>query len=360
MYPQAVGTTTFGTAMPQQAYGTVAPAAANYVQAGAPQQVMTAAAPQQIMTMAAPQQVVAAAAPQQVMAAPQQMMPAPAQVSPITSPRATFGTASYAPGGQQMVQAPRGGSLQFAPGGGSLTVAPAGVPRWNNAPQSPGPSYVPSPQVPMWQNAPAVGGGIPGWGSAPAAPQQQQPPTTEGIPNPQQITVQQAQYEKALDRQLAEGLATLEKEREIEKKMLKFSADKEIALVSNQVMERLIEQLALVDEKAVIAELELKKAAVERKLQLSAQAMNLTLDYEQKFLQVEWTTKRNEFEAKLSRENSKLQEQINKIEAAAERGNAYAPGGQAVSVAGHGFAGMALPSTGAPQGFEGGFQMIPA
>merc|ERR1719326_1341643 len=125
-------------------------------------------------------------------------------------------------------------------------------------------------------------------------------------------------------------------------------------------MERLIEQLALVDEKAVIAELELKKAAVERKLQLSAQAMNLTLDYEQKFLQVEWTTKRNEFEAKLSRENSKLQEQINKIEAAAERGNAYAPGAQAVSVAGHGFAGMALPSTGAPQVFEGGFQYVPA
>jgi len=184
--------------------------------------------------------------------------------------------------------------------------------------------------------------------------------TTEGIPNPQQISVQQAQYEKALDKQLADGVATLEKEREIEKKMLQFSADKEIALQANVIQERLVEQLSLVDEKATIAILELKKAAVERKLQLSAQAMNLTLSYEERSLQVEWQTKRGQFEEKLRGQNQKLQDQINEIERKADMGTGYAPGAQAVTISGKTFANMALPSTGAPQGFEGGFQYVPA
>jgi len=188
----------------------------------------------------------------------------------------------------------------------------------------------------------------------------QQSVTTEGIPNPQQISVQQAQYEKALDKQLADGVATLEKEREIEKKMLQFSADKEIALQANVIQERLVEQLSLVDEKATIAILELKKAAVERKLQLSAQAMNLTLSYEERALQVEWQTKRGEFEGKLAAQNQKLQDQINKIEAAADMGTGYAGTAGAVTISGTGFSKMALPSTGAPQGFEGNFRYVPA
>jgi len=204
-------------------------------------------------------------------------------------------------------------------------------------------SYVASPQV--FSQAPV---------------QQQVQVTTEGIPNPQQISVQQAQYEKALDKQLADGVATLEKEREIEKKMLQFSADKEIALVANRIQENLVESLSLVDEKATIAILELKKAAVERKLQLSAQAMNLTLDYEQRAIQMEWNAKRGAFEAKLAGQNSKLQAQIDEIERKADLGTSYAPGAQAVKITGTGFSKMALPSTGAPQGFEGNFQYVPA
>merc|ERR1719163_280579 len=128
---------------------------------------------------------------------------------------------------------------------------------------SPGGSYVASPPVP-------------GWGRAPAAA----PVTTEGMPTPGQIAEQQARYAATIDKQLVDAIAAIEKERDIEKEMLKFTAEKDVALYTNAAMEKLVERRALADEKATFSILELKKAAVERKLQLNSQAQGLTMDYE--------------------------------------------------------------------------------
>merc|ERR1740117_1884476 len=103
---------------------------------------------------------------------------------------------------------------------------------------------------------------------APVAPMK----LTEGIPTPAQINSQKAGYSTALDKQLKEALDTVQKETAIEKQMVQFSADKSIALFNNTADERLAQLLADVEEEQVFRTLELKKALVERGLQLDAQA----------------------------------------------------------------------------------------
>merc|ERR1719310_806897 len=98
------------------------------------------------------------------------------------------------------------------------------------------------------------------------------PKLTEGIPTPEQIASQKAGYSAALDKQLKEAIDTVQKETQIEKQMVEFTAKKNIALFELQVDEKLAESLALADEQASIALLELKKSLVERNLQLNAQA----------------------------------------------------------------------------------------
>jgi hypothetical protein len=153
---------------------------------------------------------------------------------------------------------------------------------------------------------------------------------TEGIPTPEQINAQKQGYSAALDKQLKEATDTVAKETAIEKEMVKFNAAKSIALFENQVDEKLIESLAAEDERGTIALLELKKALVERNLQLSGQASNLTMDYQLKAVQTEWAQKRYAFEQQYAKAETGLQEQMNRQEAIANTGTTYAAPAQAV------------------------------
>merc|ERR1719272_663755 len=68
---------------------------------------------------------------------------------------------------------------------------------------------------------------------------------TQGIPTPEQISQQKNGYSAALDRQLKEAIDTVQKETAIEKEMIKFNAEKTLALYNMQVDEKLTEQIAL-------------------------------------------------------------------------------------------------------------------
>merc|ERR1719253_1546500 len=174
------------------------------------------------------------------------------------------------------------------------------------------PSYVAAPVQQQYVAAPVA--------VQPAFPQGIVPPAlpmapmrlTEGIPTPEQIHAQKAGYGAALDKQLKEATDTVAKETAIEKEMVKFNAAKSIAMFENQVDEKLIEQLALEDERGTIALLELKKALVERNLQLSAQASNLTMDYQMKAVQTEWSQKRYDFEVTYLKAENNLAADFNK------------------------------------------------
>merc|ERR1740130_740906 len=156
--------------------------------------------------------------------------------------------------------------------------------------------------------------------SAPVAPGR----LTDGIPTPEQILSQKNGYAAALDKQLKEASDTVAKETAIEKEMVKFNAAKQIAMFENQVDEKLTEGLALEDERATFALLELKKALVERNLQLSAQAENLKMDYQMKAVQTEWKQKWYAFEMQFVGEENKLAAEYNKQVAAANTGTGYA------------------------------------
>merc|ERR1719335_1808655 len=112
------------------------------------------------------------------------------------------------------------------------------------------PSFVAPPTMSM----PAVATGI----MAPAPPAMPVK-LTEGIPTPEQILAQKNGYAAALDKQLKEATATVVQENQIEKQMVAFSAEKNIALYNMQVDEQLCEQLATADEQATIAQCELRK-----------------------------------------------------------------------------------------------------
>merc|ERR1719454_640964 len=101
------------------------------------------------------------------------------------------------------------------------------------------PSYVAAPQVATVTQA-----------AMPAAP----PRLTQGIPTPEQIAAQKAQYAAALDKQLEQAKNTVIQETKIEQQMVKFTADKQIDLYRMQVAERSTEQEALAEEQATIQE----------------------------------------------------------------------------------------------------------
>lgn len=167
-----------------------------------------------------------------------------------------------------------------------------------------------------------------------AAPQQMLLPTpqapmqprklTEGIPTPEQIAQQKAGYAAALDKQLKEAIDTVQKETAIEKQMVQFNADKQIALYNMQVDEKLTEAMALADEQATFAMLELNKAKVERNLQLNAQANGLVMDYEMKAVQTELATKQYQFNVQYVNAENDLAKQYNAQIAKANTGTTYA------------------------------------
>jgi len=176
------------------------------------------------------------------------------------------------------------------------------------------PSYVAAPQQ-FAQYANPIN--VP---QAPVAPMR----LTDGIPTPAQISSQKNGYAAALDKQLKEASDTVAKETAIEKEMVKFNAAKQIAMFENQVDEKLTEGLALEDERATFALLELKKALVERNLQLSAQAANLTMDYQMKAVQMDWQKKWQAFENEYNKAENNLMADYNKQVQIANTGTAYA------------------------------------
>merc|ERR1711865_924048 len=179
------------------------------------------------------------------------------------------------------------------------------------------PSYVAAPQSQQLIQQFANPINVP---NAPVQPMK----LTDGIPTPAQILSQKNGYAAALDKQLKEAPDTVAKETAIEKEMVKFNAAKQIAMFENQVDEKLTEGLALEDERATFALLELKKALVERNLQLSAQAENLKMDYQMKAVQTEWKQKWYAFEMQFVGEENKLAAEYNKQVAAANTGTGYA------------------------------------
>jgi hypothetical protein len=183
--------------------------------------------------------------------------------------------------------------------------------------------------------SPAVTTRAPSFVAAPAAyaPAVIQAPgnLTDGMPTPQQIDQQKAGYAAALDKQLVEAIATIKKETEIEKQMVKFSTEKQIALYTLQAEEQLVVQLGMLDEQAQIQQLELKKALVERNLQLSSQASNLSMDYQLKALQTECAVKQYEFQQKYANAENKLERDYAAQVAKANTGTAYAAPAAAVA-----------------------------
>merc|ERR1719201_878039 len=193
-------------------------------------------------------------------------------------------------------------------------------------------TYTPAPQVTYAAPAttqvasyvaPPVSMAMPGIVAPPAAPMQPQKLTT-GIPTPEQIAQQKNGYSAALDKQLKEAIETVQKETAIEKEMVKFTAEKNIALYNMQVDEKLVEALAMADEQSTFALLELNKAKVERNLQLSSQASNLVMDYQMKAVQTELQQKQYAFQAEYAAAENKLVAEYNKQVAAANTGTTYA------------------------------------
>merc|ERR1719223_1065995 len=144
--------------------------------------------------------------------------------------------------------------------------------------------------------------------NVPQAPMQP-PKLTEGIPTPEQIAQQKNGYSAALDKQLKEAIDTVQKETAIEKQMIQFTAEKNIALYNMQVDEKLVEAQALADEQATFALLELNKAKVERSLQLSNQANGLIMDYQMKAIQTELAQKQYVFQTQYVHAEGALEQQ---------------------------------------------------
>jgi len=147
--------------------------------------------------------------------------------------------------------------------------------------------------------------------TAPQMPAGPQAPAslTAGIPTPSQIAAQKAQFAEALDKQLKEAVETVKKETEIEKQMVKFNTDKQISLYNMQVDEKLAELTAAAAEASTVSDLELKKALVERTLQLNSQAQGLIFDYNMKSTQQELLERKAAFEQQYINEESKLAQQ---------------------------------------------------
>jgi hypothetical protein len=268
------------------------------------------AAPQYVETMAAPTMTYAAAAPTVVetmaaaMTYAQPMSYAAPMVETIAAPAVTYAQPmSYAAPMVETIAAPAVTYTQAAP----MSYAPMTTQM---------PSYVAAPAIQQQIIAPA----------SPLAPRK----LTEGIPTPDQISAQKAGYSAALDKQLKEAIDTVQKETSIEKEMVKFTAEKTIAMFNMQMDERLIEAMASADEQATFALLELNKAKVERNLQLNAQANGLVMDYQMKAVQTELAQKQYAFQVQYVGAENKLAEEYNRQVAKANTGTAYAAPQQVV------------------------------
>lgn len=249
----------------------------------------TMAQPAIAMETVAPQVTYAAAAPQVTYAA------APTVVETVAAaPQVTYAAPTVV---ETVAAAPQ---VTYAPAPITTQVA----------------SYVAQPQIATQVATPQ----LITTAKAPMEPQK----LTQGIPTPEQIAQQKAGYSAALDKQLKEAIETVQKETAIEKEMIKFTADKTIALYNMQVDEKLTEALAAADEQSTFALLELNKAKVERNLQLNSQASGLVMDYQMKAVQTELAQKQYAFQQTYMKAEDKLAADYNKQVAIANTGTTYA------------------------------------
>merc|ERR1712217_570261 len=162
----------------------------------------------------------------------------------------------------------------------------------------------------------------------PMAAQQPMPPQqlTKGIPYPQAIESQKRAYAAALDKQLKEAMDTVTKETAIEKRMTAFRTEKDVALFELSVDEKLAEQMALVDEQATMAQCQLKKALVDRNVQLNSQASGLVAEYKMKSMMDDLAKKKAEFERAFAGKEMALQREFQQEVAKANTGTAYVQG----------------------------------
>jgi len=246
----------------------------------------------------------------------------PSYVAPpmttMAAPMMTTGTPMY------------GGAQQY---GNTTMAAPFATPMM--APRTPSyvappmqavvqrPSYVAPPMMtgPM-MTAPAVLPGTmalsAGTMSLPANIPMPQPPgappqrLTAGIPDPAQIETQKVAYAAGLDRQLNDAIATVQNETRIEKEMVAFKTQKDVAMFEAQMDEQLVEQLAMADERAAMATCQLKKAAVERNLALNNQASSLVMDYNMKVMIDDIAARKRAFEQQYVQKEVKLAQDFNR------------------------------------------------
>merc|ERR1712139_194767 len=174
------------------------------------------------------------------------------------------------------------------------------------------------------------------------------PPTslTAGIPTPEQIATQKAQFAAALYKQLKDAIDTIKQETAIEKDMVNFTAQKQIAMYKCQVDEKLVEMQALADEQATISQLELKKAWVERGLQLDSQAQGLAFDYMMRSEQQKLAQAQYQFEQQYLTAENKLAQEFAKQMAVAGPANLGAPGNIGLGFAAPSY--VAAPTYAAP------------
>lgn len=288
----------------------------------------TMAAPQYTTTMAAqPTYTTMAAQPtytttMSTMAAPTvvETMAAPTTYQQYAAPAVQYASAPIT-----TMAAPMTGTVTYQAGGSiSAPIAMAPQQIQTYAPQTTmitqAPSYVAQPMVQQQIiQAPQV---VQAVMEAPKA-------LTVGIPNPEQIKVQKEAYSAALDKQLKDGVDTIQKETEIEKNMIKFTADKQMALMQMQVEEQRNEQIAFLEEQATIRQCELRKAYVERKLQLDNQANGFVMDYQMKAVQTELAQKQYEFQVTYANKEGALEAQYAKAVAEANTGTTYTVPAQA-------------------------------
>merc|ERR1711865_379306 len=107
--------------------------------------------------------------------------------------------------------------------------------------------------------------------------------------------------------------------------MATFATQKEIAMFECQVDEQLTEQIAQADEVATFAILELKKAFVERQLQLNAQANGLVMEYNTKQVHAELQQKQVACQQQMAAAEAALNTQYSQQVAKAASPTSYAP-----------------------------------
>lgn len=210
-----------------------------------------------------------------------------------------------------------------APSVGTVTVAaPTAAPTMASYVAPPAqavvqrPSYVPPPGPPVAttvMSAPVLPGTmpLPATIPMPQAPGGPPPKLTAGIPDPAQIEKQKLAYAAGLDKQLNDAIATVQNETRIEKEMVAFRTQKDIALYETQIDEKLVEQLAVEDERAAITTCQLRKATVDQNIALNNQAASLVMDYNMKVARDDIAAKKRAFEQAYVTQELKLAQDFN-------------------------------------------------